>query len=127
MEKHAIAHHVQGKVIVKTKLFVFGTLKQGYGLNRFLTSSKFLGEVELEGYDLYEMSNGIPFIIKGEGVVYGEIYEVNEEILGVLDSIEVGYDRVKEKVLLLGEMIEINAYTFDRIVNNSIKLDEGVY
>ena len=112
---------------MKTKIFCFGTLKIGYGLSRFLKYSKFLGEAELSDYDLYEMINGIPFIVKGDGVVHGEVYEIDENTLEVLDSIEVGYDRVKEIVMLKGEEIEVNVYTFDRIISNSFKISGGVY
>ena len=109
------------------KVFCFGTLKKGFGLSRFLASSEFLGYAQLNDYDLYEMSNGIPFVIKGTGIVYGEVYEVDKETLKVLDRIEVGYDRVEEKVLLDMEEIDVNVYTFNRIIPNSEKIEGGVY
>ena len=73
------------------KVFVYGTLKRGYGNNRLLSSSKFISEAVTK--DNYVLRNcGFPYLIldKGEEArpVLGEIYEVDKETLQSLDWLE---------------------------------------
>jgi len=73
----------------KHMIFVYGTLKRGFGNNRLLSGSKFVGEARTEGkFALYE--SGIPFVIEDEQVsqVSGEVYEVDEKTLSRLDRLE---------------------------------------
>jgi len=70
------------------KIFVYGTLKGrvdefGAGENK----PKFLGEARIEGWDMYRVSS-FPAIVKGEGTVYGELWEVDESTLRKLDHYE---------------------------------------
>lgn len=70
------------------KLFVYGTLKRGYGNNRALRHATFLGEARLDGYCIYNLG-AFPAIEPRNGCfVIGELYEVNEDILDVTDVIE---------------------------------------
>jgi gamma-glutamylcyclotransferase (GGCT)/AIG2-like uncharacterized protein YtfP len=78
---------------MKVKLFVYGTLKRGYGLNRYLKTSDFLGVEVVEGFTLYS-NGGFPYMVKGDGVVYGEVYEVSDkDVMDILDVIEGAYRR----------------------------------
>ena len=73
----------------KHMVFVYGTLKRGFGNNRLLSGSKFLGEARTEDkFALYE--SGIPFVIEDEQVsqISGEVYEVDERTLARLDRLE---------------------------------------
>ena len=73
----------------KHMVFVYGTLKRGFSNNRLLSGSKFLGEARTEGkFALYE--SGIPFVIEIERVsqISGEVYEVDERTLALLDRLE---------------------------------------
>lgn len=76
-------------------VFVYGTLKQGYGNNRLLQDSEFVSEgVILGGGKL--IGNGIPFFVpdylceEGEvGDIKGEIWRMSGRItLGRLDTLE---------------------------------------
>ena len=73
------------------KVFVYGTLKAGFGNHRLLTNAKFLGDAKTPAnYTMYS-TGGFPAVIKqGDTVITGEIYEVTDEEFKRLDSLE-GY------------------------------------
>lgn len=112
---------------MKTKIFVYGTLKKGFGLNGHLKTSKFLGNAELRKYVLYILPFGIPYIVKGGGIVKGEVYEIDKHTLDILDVIEGAYTRTKEKVMLGDKEVEINVYTFDEVLRESKIVVSGVF
>lgn len=72
------------------KVFVYGTLKQGWGNHRLLEHSKFLGMRTTK--DVYDLRNcGFPYAIRNpeEGrKVLGELYEIDEQTLVNLDRLE---------------------------------------
>jgi len=70
-------------------VFVYGTLKQGFGLHRILENDKFLGEAYTinEAFDLFS-SGGFPYLWKGSHRVRGELYEVSDETMKHLDYVE---------------------------------------
>lgn len=74
----------------KTRVFVYGTLKRGYGNNSLLSKSEFIGADTLKGYKM--MSKGaFPAIFKTLDEyfrVYGEVYEVDDSTLEILDYLE---------------------------------------
>lgn len=79
-----------------TKVFVYGTLKFGYGLNRVLSrgDAEFLWEATLDGYEMYDLG-AFPAIMEGVGgLVRGEVYDVPLSLMPRLDRIEGAYDRV---------------------------------
>ena len=71
------------------ELFVYGTLMSGFSRSRKLLHSRFIGVAYTKGL-LYDLG-GFPGLVKGEGRVFGELYDVNEQTLEVLDMIE-GYE-----------------------------------
>lgn len=91
-------------------VFVYGTLKKGFGLNYLLDSSKFIGEAKLEGYEMYSLVSFAPFIVKGDGKVYGEVYEISEDLLKKLDKFEARYNRKEVEVEILGEKMKVYVY-----------------
>ena len=75
------------------KVAVYGTLKKGRGNHGLLSTSQFLGDGLIHGYDMYSVHGGFPCIVpskSGEGICKVEVYEVNEETLARLDMLE-GY------------------------------------
>lgn len=71
----------------KTILFVYGTLKQGYGNHVFLKDSKFLGVDSVRG-TLVDLG-AFPGLLKdGDRPVYGELYEVDHATLRNCDRLE---------------------------------------
>lgn len=72
------------------KIFVYGTLKSGYGNNRLLQEQEFLGETRTR-YPVFDMSGGggIPFVHpEGSSHIRGELYEVDEACLDRVDGLE---------------------------------------
>jgi gamma-glutamylcyclotransferase (GGCT)/AIG2-like uncharacterized protein YtfP len=79
------------------RVFVYGTLKQGYGNNRLLSKAKFI-----------MFGHGFPVVFKDDGghKIIGEIYDIgdNGKILADLDALEgegAMYDRKEVSVMPL--------------------------
>ena len=71
------------------KVFVYGSLKKGFGNNRILAHSKFLGKgITLD--DSFSMISlgGFPGVIYGTKRVEGELYQVDNEVFESLDRLE---------------------------------------
>ena len=85
-------------------IFVYGTLKQGFGNHRLLAGSKFLGTGSTnKKFAMYSI--GFPFVCKDEPIsqIHGELYQVDDEILQNLDNLEGHpdwYRREKVKIYL---------------------------
>lgn len=77
--------------MTKSKLFVYGTLKRGYGNHHILEGSTYLGNYELEGSTLIDLG-AYPGLIPAEDdvhdVVLGELYEIDDDLLPRLDRLE---------------------------------------
>lgn len=79
--------------MTKIKVFVYGTLLEGYGNHKyFLSNAKKLGEhITSPNYTMLHLG-GFPGVIQeGDTAIKGEVYEVSEEELRRLDRLE-GYD-----------------------------------
>jgi gamma-glutamylaminecyclotransferase len=71
------------------KIFVYGTLMKGFGNNRLLEHSEFVGKaITKNKYTMRE--RGIPFVNehKETSKIYGEVYNVDKPTLRALDSLE---------------------------------------
>lgn len=81
------------------KVFVYGTLKNGYGNNRLLSNSTFVSNHIVAGYKLYNV--GFPVAIPDENSsVEGEVWDIGDSTstLASLDRLEgegYMYDRVQ--------------------------------
>ena len=90
------------------RVFVYGTLRKGWGLNRYIQQCKgdLIGTVSLHGFRLFSLGP-YPGINKGsdEDYVVGEVYEFPESTVGeafeIMDAIELGagYERIVVTVL----------------------------
>lgn len=71
-------------------VFVYGSLKRGGMRHDVLKDCKFLGTAKLPGFKLYEVVGAdFPCIVEMPGYeVEGEVYEIPESMLEVLDNIE---------------------------------------
>jgi len=96
-------------------LFVYGTLKRGFGNHHFLQHSHFIDTAHTKlKYALYV--SGIPFVTEKVQVsrIYGEVYMVTEPTLKRIDALEghpVWYCR-KLIPVLLDKGGEINAWLY---------------
>jgi len=113
-----------------TKIFCYGTLKRGHGANRFLDGQKFIRESTIVG-SIYHLGGFPGYKETEQGVVHGEIYEVDDDCLRRLDSYE-GYrpDNEmhslylrKEKTADCGE--DVNIYVYNRSVTHDRKIEDG--
>jgi len=71
------------------KVFVYGTLMRGH-INHtyYLSKSKFLGEAELAGHAMYNVSSFPGIVTEQYEKVKGEVYSVDAETLRKLDCLE---------------------------------------
>lgn len=87
-------------------VFVYGTLKSGYGNNRLLLTSKFIGNCRTTSPWMLDADGGIPFLHKirdGKHVI-GELWEVDDQTFANLDRLEghpTFYERDKISVDLI--------------------------
>jgi gamma-glutamylaminecyclotransferase len=102
------------------KLFVYGTLKRGFGNNRLLRDAKFLGNARtVQPFVL--LDSGFPVMTPvgaGNMRVSGEVYEIdnidNSKTLARLDALEGEgrmYDRVKIDVVT-DDLREIKVHAY---------------
>ena len=74
----------------KYLVFVYGTLCRGMRLYKHMANSHFIDEGVIEG-TLYDLGCYPALSLRGDSLVGGEIWEVDEDTLRVLDLVE-GYD-----------------------------------
>ncbi|MFN4215941.1 MAG: gamma-glutamylcyclotransferase [Brevinematales bacterium] len=88
-------------------LFVYGTLCRGQQAHFLLKDSPFVTEGYVEG-TLYDLGVGFPALGVDEiqGRVYGEVYDVSENIVYILDHYE-GYspDNEEDSLYLRREIV----------------------
>jgi len=95
-------------------VFVYGTLRKGFGNHRYLEKAEFLGTAKTK--EKYTMRvSGIPYVSKEPtSYIVGEIYKVNEIELMNIDNLEGHpnwYKRELVKVVLdTGEELEAWMY-----------------
>jgi len=72
----------------KYNVFVYGTLKQGYGNHNFLENSEFVGNAyTFDKYSLY--IDNIPFVVNVPvSHIQGELYRVDQKTLSEVDRLE---------------------------------------
>ncbi len=70
-------------------IFVYGTLKKGFGNNYLLSGSKFLGERKTieSKWDMINLG-WFPAVVYGKNDIIGELYEVDELTLKNVDHLE---------------------------------------
>lgn len=118
----------------KTKVFVYGTLRRGYGNHRLLENSEFLGNaITKEKYEL--TANGIPFVNpdKPTSNIVGEVYEVDNETLKSLDRLE-GYDAklddgwyMRREISVMIEDKEEKASIYFNSHSKGVLIEDGNY
>lgn len=108
-------------------VFVYGTLKSNNYNNCLLKDSTFMGTGSIYNYDMYDAGH-YPAIIKGEGIVSGELYEINSETLSRLDRLE-SEGTLYKRVLALIKMDDdsyILAYVYEYIDKKAIVTREKI-
>lgn len=101
---------------MSTLVMVYGSLKKGYRLCRYLESSRFIGEVRTAPkYRLVDLGAypGLLHADRDGDSVAGELYEVDDRTLAVLDEVEGVphlYDR--ERIEVVGVSAPVYGYVF---------------
>ena len=72
-----------------TLLFVYGSLKRGFAHHAELSSARFVSEARtLPGYRLVVQGDYPALVEAADGVVFGEVFEVDNRLLAALDAFE---------------------------------------
>ena len=106
------------------RVVVYGLLRKGQSMAHMLSGANFLGEVELDGFDLFHLGT-YPGAVDGDGKIVGEVYEV--EGLDELDRAEKIHDEPplykRVQVEALGAPAWI--YVYARPLTDSFRIDSG--
>jgi gamma-glutamylcyclotransferase (GGCT)/AIG2-like uncharacterized protein YtfP len=91
-------------------VFVYGSLKRGCRHHRQIAGGRYLGERSTgTGYRLVKF-DGYPVLVRGDGVVTGELYEVGAELLARLDRFEDCPELYQRDSLTLADGTRAHAY-----------------
>jgi len=114
-------------------LFVYGTLKRGFGMNRMFNNSKFVGKASTgKGYKMISLGGYPGVLFGGEGSVSGEVYEVSEDVLTQCDHYESNgflYNRKRILISVDGEEIKkvCWVYFYARDYQNCKEVINGIW
>ena len=84
--------------------------------HHYLKKSKFIDKLEIEGYEMYELGN-YPAIVPGKGKIIGEVYEIDQNTLINLDTLEDEGNLYSRKSILT-KFGEVYIYVYNYEVNN---------
>lgn len=110
------------------KVMVYGSLKKGFGNHGLLRDATYVGEVAIDGFDMFSLGP-FPAIQEGEGHVEGELYEVDTRTLASLDRLEghpVMYERTDIIATHLGteEKVECYVYVYQGMCSKDEQIGE---
>jgi gamma-glutamylaminecyclotransferase len=115
--------HVRSEM---TKLFVYGTLRQGKSRQAFLKDSKFLGKKKtLPKYNMVSLRAFPGLLEEGDQKIVGEVYEVNDDTLWVVDRIEGHPSFYERKPIEIKGMKDVQAYFLPRDKYGAMPLVES--
>ena len=109
-----------------TKLFIYGTLKQGYRRSHCLEGQTFLGNAQtVTGYRLYDAGSYPAMIHDGQDLaVHGELWEVDAVCLQRLDEIEAVPTLYQRAVveLVLPQQDSVQAYLYKQSLDGWVDI-----
>lgn len=108
------------------RLFVYGTLKRGFGNNRLLEDSEYIKDATLAEAVMVSLVN-FPGVIKGQGEVKGEIWEVRQEDWPRLDRLEGHPNFYKREIVETSEGQAWCYYLNARNAENRPRVTSGVW
>lgn len=109
------------------RLVVYGLLRRGGPMSDLLGGAEFLGEVDLHGYEMYDLGD-YPGAVDGNGTIRGELYELpGPAILDLLDEAEHVH---AAPPLYRRELIDAKGepawlYVYDRAVDPKSRIASG--
>jgi len=111
-------------------VFVYGTLKKRGRLHHCLEGGTPKGEATLKGYDMYSVGGIFPGIVPGEGSVIGELFEIEDRTLQILDRVECYpelYDRKRLSVISRGREFVVWVYTYQHDISKYEQIKGGFW
>jgi gamma-glutamylcyclotransferase (GGCT)/AIG2-like uncharacterized protein YtfP len=113
-----------------SRLFVYGTLKRGFRAHHYLSHARFLGEATTDPrYHLHAI-RWFPGMVEDEstpGGVQGELYEVTESDLRMMDGYEGAPDLFRREEIDLSDGTSAIAYLFNHPCDNYERVEGGVW
>jgi gamma-glutamylcyclotransferase (GGCT)/AIG2-like uncharacterized protein YtfP len=116
-------------------LFIYGTLMPGLRLEAEMQGARFLGAAQVPGR-LVDVGR-YPGFLPGDGLVTGEVYDVDDAHLVRLDGVEdmVPGDRAasqywREEVTVVGGPLQgqqVQTYVYNRPVDDCTPITHGDY
>lgn len=115
----------RNKKMKKVNIFVYGTLKKGFSNHKLIERAKYIGDSKIDNFDIFKVGyrGSFPAIVKGEGEVFGEIYELPFSNLKTVDRLEGYegkkcsnnlYDRELIKVKMCDKIIDAYVYIWNK-------------
>ena len=88
-------------------ILVYGSLRKDHYNNAIIKRGRLIGTTKMRGWDMYSFGS-FPAIVKGEGEVVVEAWEVPEDEFNAIDNMELGagYLRGIATVSVEGEELE---------------------
>lgn len=109
------------------KVFVYGSLKKGYGNHRLLEDAKYLGtHVTDPAYTMVGLGGFPGVILTGDTSIHGELYEVTPMEFEYLDGLE-GYPSFYNRTKISTDHGEAWMYYLDDEYLGYEKINEGVW
>lgn len=109
----------QGRDQMTIHVFVYGSLKKGFGNHSCLGKSLMVKEDALKSAYLVDLGS-FPGMFQGDGEVHGEVYEVSPAIMSRLDLLEGHPNFYRREVVTLNSGMKAWSY----YLNQKYK-DEG--
>jgi gamma-glutamylcyclotransferase (GGCT)/AIG2-like uncharacterized protein YtfP len=117
------------------RLFIYGTLLPGLRLETQMQGARFVGAAQVPGR-LVDVGR-YPGLLRGDGLVTGEVYDVDDAHLARLDTVEdmVPGDRAtsqywREVVTVAGGPLQgqpVQTYVYNRSVDDCTPIAHGDY
>ena len=102
---------------------VYGSLRKGCTNHHYLYEATYLGTDHLEGWQMY--SNGsFPYVLKGNGKITIEVYEVTRETFACIDELE-GYPHHYDRKIVGTRHGKSWLYFVKEVSRNCFLLPEG--
>ena len=114
------------------KIFVYGTLKRGFGANRYLLNCPLVApEAVIEGAHMVSLGGFPGVFLKGRpgtsGQVYGEVYEVDDTTLKNLDMYESNGSFYQRRKVTTTAGMEVEVYELLRNSETFPVVEDGVW
>lgn len=109
----------------KKKVFVYGSLKQGYGNHPLIKDSVLLGECLTKPiYTMYSLGAFPAVVLQGNTSITGEVYEVDDDTFARLDRLE-GYPDFYDRTMIDTDHGKAWMYFLER--EEGVEVEGGVW